>query len=56
MGPYENLHTVYETLVGKWITQHNHELRSEPPFEIYLNDPKVTQPKDLITEIYVPIE
>ena len=25
-------------------------------FERYLNDPETTQPKDLITEIWIPIE
>ena len=25
-------------------------------FERYLNDPETTQPKDLVTEIWIPIE
>jgi AraC family transcriptional regulator len=35
--------------------QNGREPGSAPAFEIYLNDPESTEPKELITDIYVPL-
>lgn len=56
IGPYSELYKTYRALCGMWIPQNGYEHRSEPPFEIYLNDAKTTKPEDLITEIYIPIK
>jgi AraC family transcriptional regulator len=56
IGPYTELYKTYTTLVGQWVPQHGHELRSEPPIEVYLNDPEITPATELITDIYIPIK
>lgn len=56
VGPYTDLAAAYEELYGKWLVQNGHEPKSEPAFEIYKNDPKITPPEKLITEIYAPIK
>lgn len=56
IGPYTELYKTYRALCGMWIPQNGYEHRSEPPFEIYLNDANTTKPEDLITEIYIPIK
>lgn len=56
IGPYSELYKTYRTLCGVWIPQNGYEHRSEPPMEIYINNPETTKPEDLITEIYIPIK
>ncbi|MFH2002376.1 MAG: AraC family transcriptional regulator [Planctomycetota bacterium] len=56
LGPYNNLGKTYATLCGRWMPQNNRELRSAPSMEFYLNDPEGTDPEDLITDIYMPVE
>lgn len=55
-GPYENLGAVYNTIFAKWLPESNCKLRNVPVFEKYLNNPDMTSPDKLKTEIYVPIE
>jgi AraC family transcriptional regulator len=56
VGPYEMLSRTYAELMGQWLPQHGREPRSEPSLEFYLNAPESTDPEDLITDIYVPVE
>lgn len=56
IGPHQDIEKVYQDFIGSWIPQNGLELRQEPTFEIYHNDPKTTPPEKLITDIYVPIK
>lgn len=55
-GPYERLNQTYAALFGQWLPHSGRELRSEPSLEFYLNDPEGTDPEDLLTDIYAPLE
>lgn len=56
IGPYNKLGQTYSKLFGRWLPQSGRELRSQPSLEFYLNDPQSTEPKELLTDIYVPLE
>jgi len=56
IGPYDQLGRTYAKLFGQWLPQSGRELRSEPCLEFYLNDPEGTDPDDLLTDIYAPLE
>ncbi len=55
-GPYQGLGEGYDALYGRWLPTSGRDLADRPPFEKYLNDPRVTQPDDLRTEIYLPLQ
>jgi AraC family transcriptional regulator len=55
-GPYQKLGDTYTRLLGQWLPRSGRELRSTPCFEVYLNDPQSTEPEDLITDIYAPLQ
>ncbi len=55
-GPYNTVGQTYTKLFGQWLPQSGRELRSEPSLEFYLNDPESTDPADLLTDIYAPLE
>ena len=55
-GPYEQLSQTYAALFGQWLPSSGRELRSEPSLEFYVNDPEGTDPEDLLTDIYAPLE
>ena len=55
-GPYERLSQTYAALFGQWLPHSGRELRSQPSLEFYLNDPEGTDPEDLLTDIYAPLE
>ncbi len=55
-GPYDRLNQTYAELFGRWLPGSGRELRSEPSLEFYLNDPESTEPEDLLTDIYAPLE
>jgi AraC family transcriptional regulator len=54
-GPYTNLATTYQELIGRWIPRSGRELADAPCFEEYLNDPYSTEPDELLTDIYAPL-
>jgi AraC family transcriptional regulator len=56
LGPYDLLGQTYAKLLGQWLPRSGRELRSEPSLEFYLNAPESTDPEDLITDIYAPLE
>ena len=56
IGPYDRLNQTYAELFGRWLPSSGRELRSEPSLEFYLNDPESTEPEDLLTDIYAPLE
>ncbi len=55
-GPYQKLGETYTELLGQWLPRSGHELCATPCFEVYLNDPQSTDPEDLITDIYAPLQ
>ncbi len=55
-GPYQKLGETYAKLFGQWLPRSGRELRSSPCFEIYLNSPENTEPEDLLTDIYAPLQ
>jgi len=56
-GSYKSLWQVWNAAYRNWLPNSEFELRDVAPFEIYLNDPRtVRSEKELITEIYLPIE
>lgn len=52
-GPYEQLSPAYHA-IGEWLSEHDHDTAA-PPREIYLNDPNVVAPNELLTEVQFPI-
>lgn len=52
-GPYEDCGPTYTRLFA-WIEEHGLAVTG-PVREVYLNDPTMVKPEDLLTEIYVPI-
>jgi AraC family transcriptional regulator len=55
-GPYAKLGASYRRLLGEWLPRSGRELRDVPCFEVYQNDPETTAPKDLLTDLYVPLK
>ncbi len=55
-GPYEQLGDTYTALAGRWVPRSGRTLRQGPCFEVYLNAPESTEPEDLLTDIYMPLE
>jgi AraC family transcriptional regulator len=54
-GPYATLATAYEWLYGTWLPQSGEEPRDAPPVEVYVNDPRVTPPDQLRTDVRLPL-
>jgi effector-binding domain-containing protein len=52
-GPYEEVHIAYHALHA-WLLEHGHEPAGALR-EVYRNDPAVTAPEDLETEVLLPI-
>jgi AraC family transcriptional regulator len=55
-GPYHRLGKTYAALLGQWLPRSGRELGHSSCFEVYLNSPEDTDPKDLLTDIYVPLQ
>jgi AraC family transcriptional regulator len=55
-GPYAKLGESYAKLLGQWLPRSGRNLRTAPCFEVYLNSPESTEPEDLITDLYAPLE
>lgn len=55
-GPYEKLGESYAKLLGQWLPRSGRNLHSTPCFEVYLNSPENTEPKDLVADLYAPLE
>ncbi len=55
-GTYSNLGKVYGAIFLHWYPKSGFQLRNQPCFEKYLNNPANTKPEKLLTEIYVPVE
>jgi Transcriptional regulator, effector-binding domain/component len=53
-GDYSRLHETHSKIAG-WIMSQGYK-RSGPPFEVYMNDVRIVQTEELLTEVYFPIE
>ena len=53
-GPYDEIAPAYHTVAG-WIAEHGQEIAG-PPRELYLNDPTVVPPEELLTEVQWPVD
>lgn len=56
LGPYSGLHSQWKAIYRHWLPATGYRLRDVPGFESYLNDPRVTPPALLRTELYLPLE
>ncbi|WP_028588131.1 AraC family transcriptional regulator [Desulfocurvus vexinensis] len=54
-GPYETMHATYAHVCGVWGPGSGREFSPQPSVEIYLRDPAITPPQELLTEIWVPL-
>jgi AraC family transcriptional regulator len=54
-GAYERIGRTYAKLLGQWLPRSGWQLRPLPCFEVYLNSPESTEPRDLLTDIHVPL-
>ena len=55
-GPYDGLAKTYSRLFGQWLPRSGRRLGPGPCFESYLNSPENTEPEDLLTDVYLPLE
>jgi AraC family transcriptional regulator len=55
-GPYETLNDVYRWLGGAWPPRSGREVSAAPCLEFYRNDPQVTPPAELVTDVFLPLE
>ncbi|KAA3611734.1 MAG: AraC family transcriptional regulator [Planctomycetota bacterium] len=56
VGPYEELGQSYSWLSGPWLLESGEMPADRPPLEVYLNDPRMTPPEKLRTEIHFALE
>ena len=56
VGPYADLGGSYEWLYGVWLPQSARAAAANTPcYEVYRNTPMEVEPKDLVTDIYLPL-
>lgn len=55
-GAYDTLNETYKGIFAQWLPKSEESLRELPCFEQYLNSMWDTAPKDLRTEIYIPLQ
>jgi AraC family transcriptional regulator len=54
-GPYNRIGDTYARMCGEWLPGSGRELSAAPSLEFYRNSPMTAAPKDLITDIYLPV-
>lgn len=55
-GSYVEFESTYNFIFGEWLPESGMELRDANCFELYLNSPEDTNPADLKTEIWLPVQ
>ncbi|HMN71416.1 MAG TPA: AraC family transcriptional regulator [Rhodoblastus sp.] len=55
-GPYAELGAAYDWLFGVWLPGSGREAADRPCYEIYINTPMDAPPKDLVTDLYLPLK
>ena len=56
VGPYAEMKASYDWLFGAWLPQSGREAADALAYEVYINTPMDAAPKDLITDIYLPLK
>lgn len=54
-GPYSDMHNGYQWLYGEWLINSGEEAADAPAFEKYYNNPRDTDPSELLTDIHLPL-
>ncbi|RYG66529.1 GyrI-like domain-containing protein [bacterium] len=54
-GPYEGLTAAWAELTRTVERDLRRTISEEPAFEVYVNDASETAPRDLVTELYMPV-
>jgi AraC family transcriptional regulator len=54
-GPYNRISATFARLCGEWLAESGRELESAPALEIYLNNPQMAKPEDLLTDACLPL-
>ena len=54
-GPYELFQRTYDQIFRSWLPASGAQLREEPCFELYLDDPNSCPPEKLKAEIWLPL-
>lgn len=55
-GPYADLGAAYAWLLGTWLPASGRAAAQQPCYELYLNTPMEAEPRDLVTDIYLPLK
>ena len=55
IGPYTSLHLIWQAIYRDWLPASGQRLRDAAPMELMWNDPEVTPPELLKTEIWLPL-
>lgn len=56
VGPYDTLWQTWQAALRDWLPNSGEEMRDAIPFEDYVDDASKTDPEELRTDIYIPIE
>jgi AraC family transcriptional regulator len=56
VGPYEELGDVWARFMGEWLPASGERIRNGPSFELYRNTPENAPPRDLRTDLYIPLQ
>jgi AraC family transcriptional regulator len=54
-GPYADMKSAYRWLLGVWLPSSGYEADDAPIFETYLNNPIKVSPRELLTDIHLPL-
>ena len=54
-GPHALLERAYIWFFHEWLPESGLQVADQPPFELYISNPRTTAPKDLITKVCVPL-
>jgi len=55
VGPYEDLAQVWSGMTKHIEKKMRRQISGSPAYEVYVNDASDTAPKDLITDLYMPL-
>ncbi len=55
LGPYDTLHLAWQAIYRDWLPTSGEALRRAPPMEVSVNNPDDVLPRDLHTEIWMPL-
>jgi AraC family transcriptional regulator len=55
-GSYKGLGDAWAWLTGQWLPQSGYRMAGSPSFEVYRNDPRTTDPDQLLTELFIPLQ